>query len=481
MDLLLIVFLFGFLFPFGSESAFVPPPEVCPSCFHTPTVNQSIDFGMLIQRWPASLFQPKQTRDISHLLRFVNTNLKHGEKITVGPNGARRSSHGQAQVPGGIVVDMMSLQSTQFKINPSKRYIDVNAGALWVDVLKETLKHGLTPRSWTDYLYLTVGGTLSVGGISGQSFRYGPQIMNVLQLDVITGKGDMMTCSDKHNSELFHGVLGGLGQFGIITRARIILEVAPKKTKWVKIQYDDFKIFTKDQELLIAMAEPDYVEGYLTGGAQISYTIEFALYYNEDDPIQKMLDVVMSRLSSTKIDTSDVTYFDFLNRVGREELDLRKQGLWDVPHPWLNLLVPKSQIYNFNHLILQMVAKSPVTGALLIYPVYTNKWNNKMSMMLPKGNNTVVYVVSILRSVGKNCTIGSSCLKNVLGLNQDIIDKSVEGKGSMGVKEYLAYSTGKDSTWIAHFGTKWKKFKSIKHKYDPLHILSPGPGIFNSF
>ncbi|KMZ63745.1 UDP-N-acetylmuramate dehydrogenase, Cytokinin dehydrogenase [Zostera marina] len=480
MDFLLIVFLFG-CFPFGSESMFVPPPEVCPSCFHTPTVNQSIDFGRLIQRWPTSLFQPKQDRDISHLLLFANTVSKHGRKITVGPNGARHSTHGQAQVPGGIVVDMTSLQSTQFEINPLKRYIDVDAGALWVDVLKETLKHGLTPRSWTDYLYLTVGGTLSVGGISGQSFRYGPQIMNVLKLDVITGKGDMMTCSDKHNSELFYGVLGGLGQFGIITRARIILQVAPKRTKWIKIKYDDFEIFTKDQELLIAMDESDYVEGFLTGVAQISYTIELALYYNEYDPIQKILDEVMSRLSSTEVDTSDVTYFDFLNRVRVEELDLRKQGSWDVPHPWLNLLVPKSQIYNFNHLILQMVATSPINGTLLIYPIYTNKWNNKMSMMLPKGNNTVVYVVSILRSMDKNCTIGSPCLENVLGLNQNIVDKSVEGKGSIGAKEYLAYSRGKESTWIAHFGTKWENFKLLKHKYDPLHILSPGPGIFHSF
>lgn len=38
-----------------------------------------------------------------------------------------------------------------------------------------------------------------------------------------------MTCSSEVNSELFHGVLGGLGQFGIITRARIVLEAAPER------------------------------------------------------------------------------------------------------------------------------------------------------------------------------------------------------------------------------------------------------------
>jgi cytokinin dehydrogenase len=66
-------------------------------------------------------------------------------------------------------------------------YADVGGGALWVEVLEECLKAGLAPRSWTDYLYLTVGGTLSNGGISGQAFKHGPQISNVLQLEVVTG------------------------------------------------------------------------------------------------------------------------------------------------------------------------------------------------------------------------------------------------------------------------------------------------------
>ena len=45
----------------------------------------------------------------------------------------------------------------------------------------------------------------------------------------VTGKGELVTCSEDRNSELFHAVLGGLGQFGIITRARIALEPAPHR------------------------------------------------------------------------------------------------------------------------------------------------------------------------------------------------------------------------------------------------------------
>lgn len=57
------------------------------------------------------------------------------------------------------------------------------------------------------------------------------------------GKGDFITCSHHMNSDLFFAVLGGLGQFGIITRARIVLDKAPNK---VRIRYicNDTRIVT---------------------------------------------------------------------------------------------------------------------------------------------------------------------------------------------------------------------------------------------
>lgn len=45
----------------------------------------------------------------------------------------------------------------------------------------------------------------------------------------VIGKGEVLTCSEDDNSDLFHAVLGGLGQFGIITRARIALQPAPQR------------------------------------------------------------------------------------------------------------------------------------------------------------------------------------------------------------------------------------------------------------
>lgn len=83
---------------------------------------------------------------------------------------------------------MESLQGPKMHVYTGNNpYVDASGGELWIDILRECLKYGLAPKSWTDYLHLTVGGTLSNAGVSGQAFRHGPQISNVHQMEVVTG------------------------------------------------------------------------------------------------------------------------------------------------------------------------------------------------------------------------------------------------------------------------------------------------------
>lgn len=68
--------------------------------------------------------------------------------------------------------------------------------------------------------------------------------------------------------------------------------------KWVKIPYNDFDQFTSSQELLISKGEVDYLEGFISfssnssnnnsAGSEPQYTIEFALYYNDEGIVQRV-------------------------------------------------------------------------------------------------------------------------------------------------------------------------------------------------
>ena len=86
------------------------------------------------------------------------------------------------------------------------------------------------------------------------------------------------------------------------------------------------------------------------------------------------LDAVIRRLRHMPalIHSAEVSYFDFLHRVSAEETSLREKGLWDVPHPWLNMFVPKRGLERFKDLLVETIALD-FQGPLLIYPILRDK------------------------------------------------------------------------------------------------------------
>ncbi|XP_019252935.1 PREDICTED: cytokinin dehydrogenase 1-like [Nicotiana attenuata] len=461
------------------------------------------DFGNRCHFLPLAVLYPKSVSDISSTIKLI---FEMGSKtdLTVAARGHGHSLEGQSQAYQGVVISMESLQTPAMKFKTGEvPYVDVSAGELWINILHESLKLGLAPKSWTDYLHLTVGGTLSNAGISGQAFRHGPQINNVHQLEVVTGKGEVITCSEEQNADLFHGVLGGLGQFGIITRARIALETAPKQVKWIRVLYSDFAIFSNDQEHLISSQDTfDYIEGFViinqtgllnswrssfnpkdpvlasnfSSEGRVLFCLEVAKYFNQEDTdsIDQDIDVLLSKLNYMRstLFLSEVSYVEFLDRVHVSEMKLQEKGLWDVPHPWLNLLIPKSRTLEFAQQVFGKILTDTSNGPLLIYPVNKSKWRKGTSMVTP--DEDVFYLIAFLSSAIPSST-GNDGLRHILAQNKRILNFCEETK--IGMKQYLPnYKTQEE--WKDHFGPQWIPFARRKSTYDPLAILAPGQRIF---
>lgn len=87
------------------------------------------------------------------------------------------------------------------------------------------------------------------------------------------GTGEMVTCSRDVNPDLFFAALGGLGQFGVITRARIRLEPASRRVRWVRLAYSDVTTFTKDQEFLISNRTGQFGFDYVEGQVQLNRSL----------------------------------------------------------------------------------------------------------------------------------------------------------------------------------------------------------------
>ncbi|KAI4377442.1 hypothetical protein MLD38_015065 [Melastoma candidum] len=462
----------------------------------------SRDYGNIVREFPSAVMDPLSVRDVRTLVSFVYGNGSVG--LTLAARGRAHSVRGQAMACDGIVINMTRLV-TPVNVSWSRslgHYADVGGQELWIDVLKETLRLGLSPVSWTDYLYLTVGGTLSNAGIGGQAFRYGPQISNVHEMDVITGKGELVTCSKEDNPELFYAVLGGLGQFGIITRARIALDRAPTRVKWIRMLYTNFSDFSRDQEHLISSQEgmtvPDYVEGLLlmhetqlddyysaadrarimpliTENGGLVYSIELIKYYNERTKSSVDLDVKILLEGLNYVPEfafeRDASYVEFLDRVHTAELELQSQGLWNVPHPWLNLFVPSSRMADFDVGVFKnIVLKNNITtGPLLVYPMNRNKWNDQMSAVT--ADEDVFYTVAFLHSSGFDQW------QPFDAQNEEVIRFCKDN--NIKIKQYLPHYTSR-AHWANHFGSKWDTFRKRKLMFDPKNTLSPGQRIFNS-
>src|SRR6266852_9823173 len=200
----------------------------------------AVDQSNLYHSVSAAVLRPGSVQDVVKMVQYAN---RHSLKVAT--RGQAHSQYGQTQADGGIVVDSRTLHAVRV-IAPVSA--DVQAGALWAEVATTTLAKGLAPRVFpATCMTLSVGGTLNVGGLGSTSQSYGAIVDNVLELDVVTGDGRLMTCSPDRDSELFNMVLAGLGQCGIIVGARIRLIPAPSHVMLQTLTYANPEQYLADQ------------------------------------------------------------------------------------------------------------------------------------------------------------------------------------------------------------------------------------------
>ncbi len=211
------------------------------------------DFGHIVHRRPRAVLEPGSVEDIVRLMRFARR-----EGIDVAARGEGHSGFGQAQVRAGVVIDMRK-RSRIHKVG--RTIADVDAGVTWRELLDASRAGGVAPPVLTDYQDLSVGGTLSVGGIGGAGFRHGAQVDHVLALEVVTGQGRRVRCSRRHSPALFDAVLAGLGQGGVITRAVVRLRPAPARVRLFDLLYVDLATFAVDARAVVRDGRFDTVQG----------------------------------------------------------------------------------------------------------------------------------------------------------------------------------------------------------------------------
>lgn len=423
------------------------------------------DFGHIVHRRPLAVLVPGSVQDIVKLVLFARR-----YRIHVAARGQGHSTQGQAQAEAGVVIDMAGL-ATVHEVNSTNALVD--AGVRWLDLLEQhTIPQGLTPPTLTDFLELSIGGTLSVGGIGSQAFRFGPQVDNVLELQVVTGRGHLVTCSPNHRPDLFHTVRAGLGQFGIIVGARVRLIQALPQARLYQALYDDLASFLADLEKLIDDGRFDTVQGFAVpdDASGWRFQLETTKYFAPGaEPDDAALLAGLEFMDGT-VSSQDMPYFAYLNRLAPVVALLKQLRVWFLPHPWVNLFVPASQAVTFiGEALAQLTVDDVGQGPVLIYPYNRDKFRTPF-LRVPAARH--FFLFALLRNAVPPTP---ERVQELIDANRQLFERV----SSLGGKRYPIDSVPMTrSDWQRHFRPLWDAFAIAKRLYDPDNILTPGQGIF---
>lgn len=428
------------------------------------------NYGHIFHSTPRFLVLPKSADDVAAAISFAREN-----GLSVSTRGAAHSQSRLGISDGGILLDMKSL-SRILSVDAEVETVDVEAGVVWRDLVHHLVRWDLQPRVLTNNLGVTVGGTLSMAGIGISSFKYGSQGDNVVEMDVVTGTGEIVTCGPERHGDLFWAVIAGLGQCGIITRARLSLRRVKEMTRTYYLLYDDLQRFMDDSLSAMDSGRWDFIESWcapcpqgtkpVSGRRQVfsrwfypfHATVEFEPGSPPDDA------ALLSGLRPyDNVYTDDIPSIDFAERMVPVFELWRRAGTWEHIHPWMELVMPWETAKDYIHQVLVDLPPAVMVGGhVLLWPAKGSVTNSRL-FMRPEGENLVGF--GILPAVPPK----------FWEQMRPILESASLLGTAMGGKRYLSgYVDFDQAQWREHYGPMWDYFYNMKKQYDPDGILNRG-------
>ncbi len=125
-------------------------------------------------------------------------------------------------------------------VDPEARTADVAGMTTYEDLVATTLPYGLAPLVVPQLKTITLGGAVTGLGIESTSFRNGLPHESVLEIDILTGSGEIITATpDNEHADLFRGFPNSYGTLGYSTRLKIELEPVPPYVALRHLRFHD--------------------------------------------------------------------------------------------------------------------------------------------------------------------------------------------------------------------------------------------------
>lgn len=167
-------------------------------------------WNAMIDRKPSLIARCTSPEDVVRAIEFGRT-----QNLLISIRGGGHNIAGNAVCDDGLMIDLSLMKEVQ--VDPTTSRASVGPGCTLNDFDEAVQAHGLaTPlgiNSTTGVAGLTLGG-----GFGWLSRKYGMTIDNLLSAEVVTAEGSQLHASESENADLFWGLRGGGGNFGVVTR-----------------------------------------------------------------------------------------------------------------------------------------------------------------------------------------------------------------------------------------------------------------------
>ncbi len=163
----------------------------------------------MIDRHPALIVRCAGAGDVVSAVNFAREN-----KLLVAVRGGGHNAAGNAVCDDGVVIDLSRMKG--MRIDPAQRTARAEAGLTWGEFDHETQAFGLALTGGIQSTTGIAGFTLG-GGFGYLARKHGLTCDNLLSADVVTADGNFLIASPTENADLFWGIRGGGGNFGVVT------------------------------------------------------------------------------------------------------------------------------------------------------------------------------------------------------------------------------------------------------------------------
>ena len=426
------------------------------------------DFGRIVVRRPQAVVRPASAEDVQRVVKFA---ARHS--LSLATRGSGHSQTGQS-LSDQIVLDTNSLSQVT---HVEEDAVTVQAGIKWRALVEHLAPQHLSPPVLTNNLDVTVGGTLSMGGLGVASWRHGTQADNCLGLEVVTGTGEIIRCSASENRDLFDAARAGAGQFGVITAAVLRVRRYRPRFHSFYLLYDDLAALLDDLKAVMADERFEYLESWCVpcpqgfkkvGGlrqpfAQWFFPLHATIEVEEGASPEAAAEKLAGLKFYKHVHTEDGELPEFFTRLDNLFALWKRGGFWDYAHPWMECVLPwETTAMYISQVLANLPPQALVGGHILLWPA-RGAASSVPLFMRPQS--------AFLMGFGILPAVPQQFVNEVLPR----LNMASQASGMMGGKRYLSGWINFDhAAWKAHYGANWNFVAAAKQKFDPQGILNPG-------